>query len=74
MSSNSYFNIVYDTIFSYYTVRQARVYSFKVAFLYRFIQIAIIGYIIGYKHINILKIEINHQLFITKNEHIQDIV
>jgi hypothetical protein len=40
-------SLVYSSIFSYSTVRLAKINSFKVALTFRILQLAIIAYIVG---------------------------
>ncbi len=37
----------YDAAFTYSTIRVAKIHSFPIAFMYRIIQLCIIGYIVG---------------------------
>ncbi len=41
------YSVIFESALSYSTVRMAKVYSKKIAFIFRFIQLSIIGYIIG---------------------------
>ena len=43
-----FFKSIYFTIFTYSTIREVRVHSFKVAFVFRAMQVGVIGYIVGY--------------------------
>lgn len=48
MSLSAVSRAIYDGIFSYSTIRQSKIHSFKIALLFRIIQISIIGYIVGW--------------------------
>lgn len=48
MSFSGVSKAIYNGIFSYSTIRQSKIHSFKIALLFRIIQISIIGYIVGW--------------------------
>ena len=51
------FNSFFLAVFSYSTVREAKVHNFKVTFIFRVIQISILTYIIGWVIVKIICFE-----------------
>ena len=48
-NGGSKFSILMNSIFSFSTVRQARIHDIKIGIIFRILQIGIIGYVIGYR-------------------------
>lgn len=48
MKTKALFDFVFTSIFTYSTVREARIKSWKITALFRLFQLGIIGYIIGW--------------------------
>lgn len=49
------YKVSFDAIFTYSTVRLAKIHSVKIALIFRLLQLIIIGYIIGFLFIFLIQ-------------------